>query len=421
MDRASGDPPVRPTTIEELLALVARAARDGSRLHVGGRGRSSSEAGRASPRAQAIGLDQLPIGPSRWAIRGDLGQTEPRIVRELGLVRVAGAARVQDVLEQLERAGRTLLAAVPGAGTIAGAIQTAEQGSGMIAGPLCDSVAAIEMVSIDHGVPRHLRLEPGNGIGEPARDLVQDDPLFRSALVSFGCTGAITAVTLVTVPAFGLEEHRERMAWSSLRGDLVRRARSEDFLELAIAPDGRCIVRVRERIETGAEAASIEETLERGASALDAAADQVIRGPSWQVMRAPIVDRERTLRAEIVVAVEEAVAAIDAALSLVRARGSRDPLVVRFARASSAYLAMQYGRISCAIEIASEDASLLTAFERALIGPRIGGRPAWGKRHTIAGGFLDHYPKAARWLAVHRRLGAGIFESAWSRRMGLPR
>ena len=126
------------------------------------------------------------------------------------------------------------------------------------------------------------------------------------------------------------------------------------------------------------------------------------------------------------VGVESTVAALDLTFALLAARAPGAQVTVRFTRASRAYLAPQYGRTTCAIEVAvpPEETSVLPLVERALIDPKIGGRPHWGMPHTIASGFLDHYPKSARWRAVHRRLG-GPFESAFTRRqdgtgLGLP-
>ena len=309
-------------------------------------------------------------------------------------------------------------------GTIAGAVATGAHGSGMIAGPLADSVAAIELVTAPGGVARHLRIEPRNGIGIARGDLLQDDELFRSALVSMGCGGAMTALTLVTVPAYSLEETRELTRWSALREGLVARARAEDFLELSILPDGLCLVRSRARAE-GSEAHLDGPSGATGRALFEAAASRTIRGPASRVLRATmgatIGEPRAATSTEVVVDIERAVLAIDATLACVR--GGSSPIAVRFTRASRAYLAMQYGRESCAIEVSiagDQSPELLTRFERALIDPRVGGRPHWGKRHTIAGGFLDHYPNAARWRAAMRRLGAGsVFESAFSRRMSV--
>ena len=421
---------MRPGSVEELTSTIEQAARDRVPVIAVGGQRATSDVSRPAERGIAIALDRVPLDPSRWRVRGDLLGTEPRIPRGHGLTRVHAAASLRDVLAALEREGRTL-AAVPAddLATVAGAVATGDHGSGMIAGPLADSVAAIELVTASGGTPsgprvRHVRIEPRNGIGIARGDLLQDDDLFRSAVVSMGCAGAVTALTLVTVPAFALEERRELVPWSALRDGLVARARAEDFLELTLLPDARgadlCLVRSRSHTDAADSQLDGGGGAQGGRALLEAAAARRIHGPSSRVLRTRIGPTGAS-STEMVVDLERAVAAIDATLSCVR--GGALPIAVRFTRASRAYLAMQYGRESCAIEVSvaeGESPSALMRFERMLLDPRIGGRPHWGRSHTVAGGFVDHYPKAARWRASLRRLGAGsVFESAFSRRLSI--
>ncbi len=128
---------------------------------------------------------------------------------------------------------------------IYGAIATGTHGTGMVSGPLCDFVASIEIVTVeDAGRPvvRHYRIEPKKGITDPARFyssrdrgtlvLLQDDDVFRSAVVSMGCFGIVTAVTLKVVPSFWLRKQSEMIPWSELRRTIEERGRAEAWLDV---------------------------------------------------------------------------------------------------------------------------------------------------------------------------------------------
>ncbi len=150
----------------------------------------------------------------------------------------------------------------------------------------------------------------------------------------------------------------------------------------------------------------------------------------------------RATSTEVAVDVDRTVEAIDAVIahfSSMRGRGffHLAPIGIRFSRPSQHYLAMQFGRTTCTIEApiptgvtnastawmeSPPDAApaILTAFERTLIDPRIGGRPHWGQRHTVTGGFLTHYPRSAQWKNVYRRWNRfGVFDNGFTGRMGL--
>jgi len=105
----------------------------------------------------------------------------------------------------------------------------------------------IEMVTIDalFSPPktRHLRIEPRNGITDPARfladtqgrgrlELIQDDTLFHGAVVGLGCLGVVTALTLAVEPAFWLEESCALFDYRDVRGTLIDRVRAHEWCDV---------------------------------------------------------------------------------------------------------------------------------------------------------------------------------------------
>lgn len=387
--------------------------------------------------------------------------------------------------------------------SIYGAIATATHGTGMVSGPLCDLVASIEMVGVeDAGRPvlRHWRIEPTHGITDRDRfyassdrgrmTLVQDDETFRSVVVGLGCFGIVTALTLKVVPSFWLRETCEVLPWSALRATVIERARSSSWFDFVMLPetlhgehwcqattrerrpavadyrprtalpprDDQRILEARKRegkdqaelircaLAAGPLGARIATHTVREIMAKDAERSRTdpILSESYVVFRTSVGDWVKATSSEIAVDLARTVDAVDATIrhaATMAARGFHhlSPVGVRFSRASSHYLAMQYGRDTCTIEApiptgnvnvsaignpAAADAApiLLRALEQALIDPRIGGRPHWGQRHTIGSGFLLRYPKAPLWKRQYARFNRyGLFESWFTSRMALPR
>lgn len=167
-----------------------------------------------------------------------------------------------------------------------------------------------------------------------------------------------------------------------------------------------------------------------------------IEGESHVVFRTSVGDWVKATSAEIGVDVARTVGAVDATIAHLDAMAARGfhhvaPVGIRFSRASAHYLAMQYGRDTCTIEapiplgdvnvhaIGNPEAAdaapiLLRALEQRLIAPGLDGRPHWGQRHTVSGGFLLRYPKAPIWKRQRARFDRhGLFRSWLTQRLAL--
>ncbi|UJR82590.1 Hypothetical protein I5071_46550 [Sandaracinus amylolyticus] len=492
----------RPAKVDAVFEAVEEAVRTNRRIRAVGSGHSTSDVARPPSDAILLSLEHLALDDADWKtwLKGDLALVEPRVRPGEQLVRVSSGQTIRAL--NLDLAKRRLampnLGSYDGQ-SIYGAIATGTHGTGLGFGPLADLVSSIEMIGVeDAGRPvvRHWRIEPTNGITDRDRfygssqrgrmSLVQDDEVFRSVVVGLGCFGIVTAITLRVVPAFQLRETCEVVPWSSLKSTLVSRARSTPWLDVTMLPerlDGEhwCQVTVREKRPALPHHVPLTELPPRGDARIREArtregkeqselvccalaagplgtriatqklrelfredATRTIESESYVVFRTSVGDWIPATSSEIGVDVGRSVAAIDATIAHLDAMASRgffhvSPLGIRFSRASSHYLAMQYGRDTCTIEapipvgnvnvhaIGSATAAdaapiILGSFERTLIDPRFEGRPHWGQRHTVSGGFLLRYPKGPSWARQLARFNRfGLFDNAFTGRMALRR
>lgn len=122
--------------------------------------------------------------------------------------------------------------------TIAGAINTSTHGTGIGLATLADTVKSVEIVTVPESVSgqplaRMFRIEPSDGItdreafeadtGEHGMELIQDDDVFHSVVVGYGCMGIVYACTLEVRDAFWLKETSKLRKWSDLRSEFQRR------------------------------------------------------------------------------------------------------------------------------------------------------------------------------------------------------
>ncbi len=175
-----------PSTEEDLAKAVAAAAARGQRVRVVGAGHSWSPI--AAPEGLAVTLDRL---------TGLVDQGP-------GWVRVRAGTRLRDLNRALAQHGEAL----PIVGsitqqTVAGAVATATHGSSLRHGNLSSLVTGARLVTADGSV----------------LDLGQADELLDAARVHLGALGALSELTLRTVPSFNLVETVEQIPV----GDVGRR------------------------------------------------------------------------------------------------------------------------------------------------------------------------------------------------------
>jgi xylitol oxidase len=166
---------LRPTTVEQVRELVARA----SRIKALGTRHCFNDI------ADFDGGVQLSVADIDVPIEIDA---------ENASVTIGGTTRYGDLAEPLDAAGFALanLASLPHC-TVAGSIATATHGSGERHQNLAAAVSAIELVTADGELRKY------------SRDA--DPDVFPGLVVGLGALGVITRLTLDVVPRFDLRQH----------------------------------------------------------------------------------------------------------------------------------------------------------------------------------------------------------------------
>ncbi len=479
-----------PSTLGELVDLVDGAVRGKRRVRLVGAARSQSKAAQPGSGDIVVSTCRLDrrLAHAPWRLKA--GQ-DTRL-----LYRTECGRRVDKVIEDLQASDLTLENLGPSRfPSIGGALSTGDHGSGADLPSLMDLVVALEVVVVDGDKVRVQRLERTCGISDAAVrsvtvdgvevSLVQDDALFNATLVSFGSMGAIYAVTLQACPEFWLRETRRIERWSVLKPHLLERARASRHFELLVSPyptdgDHLCLVTERnissERTAAGSRPSVIavaRTPVGRAAAAMlveRAIMDPVGEAPRLveQALRCSehdgYVDRSAQVlwldldinasATEVAVPIEAGAASIDLVLRVADQTfaaaavesGLVDlwstspvplaPIVVRFAAASDALLAMTHGRQSCLIEIPMPGVDSLDnrkrqgqrdvtdlAYAAYLKGRTrfleevehalraFGGRPHWGLVHSFdhAAAAAAHGTNWAAWFELFARVGAGVF------------
>jgi alditol oxidase len=171
----------RPSTVEELQEIVARAPR----IRVLGSRHSFSD---VADSAELVSLEGLPA--------------DIVVDRERMTVSVGAGVRYGELAEALKAEGLALhnLASLPHI-SVAGAIATATHGSGDGNGNLATAVAGLQLVTSD---------------GELI-DVARGDPDFDGAVVGLGALGAVARVMLDVEPSYEIRQRVfERLEWDAL-------------------------------------------------------------------------------------------------------------------------------------------------------------------------------------------------------------
>jgi L-gulono-1,4-lactone dehydrogenase len=454
----------RPTTLDELQAIVRQAIAAGCRVKAVGSGHSFSDV--AVTRDFLIDTRGLaaPLSLARDELRPD-AEADTLFETEAGIV-------VRDLNEALWEAGLGLvnLGGFDGQ-TAAGVMSTSTHGSGLSFGPVSSQVVSLTMVVGDGTI---CRIEPAAGITDPAAwalrnpeiSLRQDDDVFAACQVGLGCLGVVYSLVLRARARYYLAENRTLSTWSRVKAELTAGPvlRDNAHYEVLVNPyetkgNHTCLVTRRnptpEPIEPLLERPQRNVLIELAASlpgtgelllALLSAYPQVIPGLLDQAMGAlagDYVDRSYHVfnvgaandlpayGSEIAFTLNQYLPAIERIFAIAAQR-QRDgqayltsPFSVRFVQASSAYLSMMYGADTGMIEFPMLDGTvggkeLLQEIETELYA--YGGRPHWGLLNFLSGanGLLAAmYPKLPQWLAVFQQLNPdGIFNNAFTERCG---
>src|ERR1700677_1241103 len=339
-----------------------------------------------------------------------------------GLVTVRSGTTIRALNAALDALGL----AMPNLGdidaqTISGAISTGTHGTGAGLGGIATQVAALELVLAD-----------GSVVSCSAE---QRPDLFNAARVSVGALGVISTVTLQCVPAFALAAHEAPMHVDEVLERFDEFAAANDHFEFYWFPYGTNAL-LKQNTRTGAVGGAgipspmpswrrfLEyEVMENAAfGALCRTGRAVPRlikplnrlasatlstrrdsAPSHEVFVTP--RRVRFVESEYAVPRES----VHEVLSQLRAGVPRlahpvmFPVEIRVAAADDIWLSTAYGRDSAYVAIHQYTGLPYEEYFRLFesITASVGGRPHWGKMHTLSATRLGElYPRSADLLRV---------------------
>ena len=321
--------------------------------------------------------------------------------------------------------------------TVAGALSTGTHGTGAGFGGLASQVVGLTLVDAT-GERRTL-------------DAASDPEGFAAARVSLGALGVLTRVKLRCVPAFRLLAEKRKLSLDAclaqLDGLVADHRRFEFFWlpyadqvqaktldETTLPPEGQGFAKAFNDVVLENGALGLLQELTRAWPATTPAVAQVMGmalgasrevEASHRVFATPrlvkFVEMEYALPAE---ALRDVLAEMRAAFARERFPVAF-PIEVRFGAADDAWLAPSFGRATAYVAVHCYQGVPHEAYFAAMeaIFARHGGRPHWGKLHTLGAAELAaRYPRWADFQAQRRRFDpAGKFVSpALARLWGEP-
>jgi L-gulono-1,4-lactone dehydrogenase len=409
-----------PATREEVAAAVLGARERGLRVKVVGSGHSFTEV----PLTDGV---MLVLDRLTRAIDAD---------RASGLVKVEAGILLREFNRRLDELGLAMenLGDID-VQTLAGAISTATHGTGARFRNISAEVEAIELV---------------DGEGD-VRELEEDDDLLRAARVGIGALGAITAVTLRTVPAFTIRRVDEPRPLAEVLGSLDELTHRNEHFEFFVFPYAETALTIarnrtdepprrRGRLAAWANDILLEnyalEVLARAGRTLPARNRDLARLATRLLSRTEKVVRsheafasERRVRfteMEYAVPREHGAEAVRRVLELIREREVEVffPIEFRLAAADDAFLSPAHERPSAYVAVHQFKRmpwrEYFEAVEEIMRG--FGGRPHWGKRHfQDATSLRPLYPRWDDFQRARAELDpAGTFGNAYTDRVLAP-
>ena len=268
---------IRPSTVEQVVAAVQRAERDGRVIKAMGSGWSYP--GAAVTAEVSHVLDTRALAGVLSGTDPAAGTLIPRALNDAGRARRRYLVHVQAgiTLHALNCAldGRGLALHTLGGSsgqTLAGAVSTGTHGGDVDRPPLADAVRAIHLVGpggqewwIEPAAPRSVtdpaRMEEARASGLLCADtrIEYDDRLFRAVLVSLGRMGIVCGYVIEAVDAVRLRETRSRKQWAEVSGRIRRDVvdageayAGPRYMEVVVSPyrdaagDHQCVVTERD-------------------------------------------------------------------------------------------------------------------------------------------------------------------------------
>ncbi|GAA1677846.1 D-arabinono-1,4-lactone oxidase [Microbacterium lacus] len=306
--------------------------------------------------------------------------------------------------------------------SIAGALSTGTHGTGARFGGIATQVVGVTLVTAD---------------GELLRvDDEHEADLLPAVALGLGALGILVEVTLQCVPAFLLHAVEAPEALDEVLDGLEDRVAAADHFEFYwFAHTDRAMTKTNTRLPESAVrrplprigkwvddvvignglhqiACSVARTVPATIPAINRASVRLWGDREFTDLSHRVFATERSVRfreMEYALPAENVRAAFDALRALVADRGWRIsfPVEVRFAAADDLWLSTASGRASAYIAVhrywREDPTEYFHAVEQIMLG--FGGRPHWGKMHTLdAAALRDRYPRFGDFVALRDRL-----------------
>ncbi|AHH93408.1 D-arabinono-1,4-lactone oxidase [Kutzneria albida] len=415
----------RPGSVEGIAEAVRNAARDGFTVRPRGSGHSFT--GVAATDGVAM----------------DLGEWSGLVSAEgsTGLVTVRSGTPLHQLNSELDRLGLAManLGDID-TQTVSGAISTGTHGTGARLGGLATQVRGLELVLADGSM---VSCSPG-----------ERPELFSAARVGLGALGVISTVTLQCVPSFVLHAREYPGRLDEILERFDELTESEDHVEFHWFPHGdRVLVKRNTRLPAGTAPEPMSrarrfyeyELMENGAFGLVCRLGRAIPStvPALNRMVANLVSersysdvshrvfttprRVRFVESEYAVpreSLHEVLREFRASMPTLK-HPVIVPVEVRVAAADDIPLSTAYGRDTAYIAIhqylGMPYRDYFDRFE-SIVGA-VGGRPHWGKMHTLrAEDLAERYPRFEDFRKVRAAVDPdGVFRNAYlDRVLGQP-
>jgi L-gulono-1,4-lactone dehydrogenase len=397
-----------PATTADLQAAVRRAARDGLHVRVAGSGHSFTP---------LVPTDGVLLLPDRHTGLVDVDRAACRVT-----VRAGTPLRVLNRMLAEHGLAFPALGDID-AQTIGGAVSTGTHGTGRRHAALSAQVSGVTLVTATGDVLRADRAT------EPA--------VFSAARLGLGALGVLDTVTLDLVPAFLLAASETPVALPDVLDDLDDLVAAHDHVEFYWHPHTRrALLKVDDRTDGPAEPLGrvrrwVDDellanrvfdlacrTARRVPAATPAIAQVAARALSARTYTTASADvfvsprRVRFRETEYAVP-REAIGEVMRELEEEVERGGwrvSFPVEVRVAPADDVWLSTAYGRDTAYLAAHAYVGTPLDGYLRAVedIALAHGGRPHWGKLHSLGVEELRaRVPRLDDFLAVRDRLDPG--------------
>jgi L-gulonolactone oxidase len=403
----------RPTSTDEVAAIVAGAHRAQQRVKAIGAGHSFTPVAMTS--GVLLSLDRM--------------RTVRHVDAPRGRVTVDAGITLRALADELDAVGL----AIPNLGdinvqSVAGAVSTATHGTGRAWGNLATTVVGIELV---------------DGTGQVVHCDERADPeLLRDARVGIGALGVVTALTLQCVPAFNLHARETIEQLDDVLADIDTFSRSADHAEFYWMPGSeRCQVKRNRRTDDAARPQSrlaytrdkyLAENIAFGMACRVGRRFPSLAAPIAKVVAAAMSERDvvdrsdriftsprrvRFVEMEYGVPLADLAEAIDRVRQLTRTLSYPVlfPIEVRVSAADDIPLSTGFGRENGWVAVHQYRGAPYEAYFQGVeaIMDEFAGRPHWGKLHfQTAATLRDRYPEWDTFASQRAKLDpAGTFRN----------